>query len=131
MEIKMEARLPQNISNLRDLLLGASVAKSQAEMSSSVALVKNIEAPDTGNKATTDRDRKTRTEMSEQTAELLSMLNREVKFEILDDAGVVQIQVIDAGSGRVVRKIPADEVVRLLELMREQVSFDDGVEVWA
>jgi uncharacterized FlaG/YvyC family protein len=47
----------------------------------------------------------------------------------MEDAGVVQIQVIDARDGRVVRKIPADEVVKFIEGLREQL--DDHMDVWA
>jgi uncharacterized FlaG/YvyC family protein len=65
----------------------------------------------------------------DQTAELLSRFDRELKYEVMEDAGVVQIQVIDARDGRVVRKIPADEVVKFIEGLREQL--DDHMDVWA
>jgi uncharacterized FlaG/YvyC family protein len=67
--------------------------------------------------------------LMDQTAELLSRFDRELKYEVLEDAGVVQIQVIDNRDGRVVRKIPADEVVKFIEGLREQL--DDRVDVWA
>jgi uncharacterized FlaG/YvyC family protein len=64
-----------------------------------------------------------------QTAELLSIFDRELIFEVLEDVGVVQIQVIDANDGRVVRKIPADEVLKLIRAMKEKI--DDRVDVLA
>jgi uncharacterized FlaG/YvyC family protein len=64
-----------------------------------------------------------------QTAELLSIFDRELKYEVLEDAGVVQIQVIDANDGRVVRKIPADEVIKFIQAMKEKI--DDRVDVLA
>jgi uncharacterized FlaG/YvyC family protein len=67
--------------------------------------------------------------LMDQTAELLSRFDREVKYEVLKEAGVVQIQVIDVHDGRVIRKIPADEVVKFIEGLREQL--DDHMDVWA
>jgi uncharacterized FlaG/YvyC family protein len=67
--------------------------------------------------------------LMDQTAELLSRFDRELKYEVLENAGVVQIQVIDARDGRVVRKIPADEVIKFIEGLREQL--DDHMDVWA
>jgi uncharacterized FlaG/YvyC family protein len=67
--------------------------------------------------------------LMDQTAELLSRFDRELKYEVLENAGVVQIQVIDARDGRVVRKIPADEVIKFIESLREQL--DDRMDVWA
>jgi uncharacterized FlaG/YvyC family protein len=69
------------------------------------------------------------TELVKRSAELLSTFDRELKYEVKDDAGVVQIQVIDPRDGRVVRKIPADEVIKFLKHMKEQI--DDRVNVLA
>ena len=69
------------------------------------------------------------TDLAKRSAELLSTFDRELKYEMRDDAGVVQIQVIDARDGQVIRKIPADEVVKLIEAMKKQI--DDRVDVWA
>ena len=127
MEAKVAARARNSKSNPRDLLPNEPAANNKTETPSSVVLVKRIGAFDGGNYAALDR--KT---VSERTAELLSMLDRKVKFEVLEDAGVVQIQVIDAQDGKVVRKIPADEVIRFLELMKDRMErIDDGVDVRA
>ena len=123
--IRLEARPAINISHLRDLLLDGTVAKNQAELPSNAVLVQNIEAIYAESRAALDRK-------TENTTELLSILERELKFEILQDAGVVQIQVIDARDGKVLRKIPMDEVIRFLEFvknMKEQTG--DGVDVRA
>jgi flagellar protein FlaG len=57
-----------------------------------------------------------------RTSELVSMLDRDLKFEVHDDSGIVQIQVIDTTDGRVIRKIPADEVLKLVASIREKMS---------
>jgi uncharacterized FlaG/YvyC family protein len=59
--------------------------------------------------------------------ELFSMFDRKLKYEILEDSGIVQMQVIDASNGRVVRKIPADEVIKFIKAVKEQI--DDRVDV--
>ncbi|MDR2137797.1 MAG: flagellar protein FlaG [Synergistaceae bacterium] len=47
--------------------------------------------------------------------------DRELKFEVREEAGVVQLQVIDARDGRVVRKVPADEVLKFIETMKKKI----------
>ena len=74
-------------------------------------------------------DRETQKKALSRTAELLSVFDRKLKYEVLEDAGIVQIQVIDANDGRVVRKIPADEVIRFIEAIKEKI--DDRVDVLA
>ena len=67
-------------------------------------------------------------ELMDQTAELLSRFDRKLKYEVIEDAGVVQIQVIDGRDGRVLRKIPADEVVKFIAGLREQL--DSHMDMW-
>jgi flagellar protein FlaG len=68
------------------------------------------------------QDRETQREVLKRTSELASMLDRDLKFEVHEDSGIVQIQVIDTTDGRVVRKIPADEVLKLVAHIRERMS---------
>ena len=51
--------------------------------------------------------------------EALSPSNRHLKYEVIDEAGLVQVQVIDTADGNIVRKIPADEIVNLISRIRE------------
>jgi uncharacterized FlaG/YvyC family protein len=74
-------------------------------------------------------DHETRSKLMERTADLLSLFDRELKYEVLEEAGVVQIQIIDGRDGKVVRKVPADEVIKFLKAIKEQI--DDRVDVWA
>ncbi|MDR1378731.1 MAG: flagellar protein FlaG [Synergistaceae bacterium] len=74
-------------------------------------------------------NRETVADLTERAAELLSVFDRELKYEVLKEAGVVQLQVIDARDGRVVRKVPADEIIKLIQAMKEKL--DDRVDVWA
>ena len=64
-----------------------------------------------------------------RTADLLSIGDRGLKFEMLEDADIYQLQVIDMTDGRVIRKIPPDEVVKVIAHLKEQLS--DRVDVFA
>ena len=66
-------------------------------------------------------------EVLKRTAELLSIGDRGLKFEIMEDADIYQLQVIDMTDGRVVRKIPPDEVVKIIAHLKEQLSGLDVV----
>jgi uncharacterized FlaG/YvyC family protein len=69
-----------------------------------------------------DLDQETRRDVMKRMSELVSMLDRDLKFEVHEDSGIVQIQVIDTTDGRIVRKIPADEVLKLVASIREKMS---------
>jgi uncharacterized FlaG/YvyC family protein len=79
--------------------------------------------------AVSELDKESQKKALSQTVDLLSLFDRKLKYEVLEDAGVVQIQVIDANDGRVVRKIPADEVIKFILAMKEKI--DDRVDVLA
>ncbi|MDR1979942.1 MAG: flagellar protein FlaG [Synergistaceae bacterium] len=61
-------------------------------------------------------------EMLERAVGLALGFDRNLKFEIIKDAGILQIQVIDSSDGRVVRKIPADEVVKWVAQIKNMLS---------
>jgi len=65
-----------------------------------------------------------------RTAELVSIGDRGLKFEMVEEAGVYQLQVIDMSDGRVVRKVPPDEVLKMVAHLKEQL-LDDFVDVYA
>ena len=64
-----------------------------------------------------------------RTADLLSIGDRGLKFEMIEDADMYQLQVIDMSDGRVVRKIPPDEVLKIINHLKEQIN--DSVDVFA
>jgi uncharacterized FlaG/YvyC family protein len=86
-------------------------------------------ASDADTEAVSELNEESQKKALSQTVELLSVFERELKYEVLEEAGVVQIQVIDANDGRVVRKIPADEVVKFIKAMKEKI--DDRIDVLA
>ena len=58
---------------------------------------------------------KARAEMLDRAGEM-----RHLKYEIIDEAAIVQVSVINTGDGTVVRKVPPDKVVGLVKHIREQ-----------
>jgi uncharacterized FlaG/YvyC family protein len=106
---------------------GDAAAVAQAEAPASAA--PSADAANVSGNAEESFGKETLTEMMKQTIELLSAFDRKLKYEVREEAGVVQIEVIDDRAGRVVRKIPADEVVKLIAAMKEQLA--DRMEVWA
>lgn len=50
----------------------------------------------------------------EQWRVLTQQIERELRFSINESSGKVVIRVVDAGTGNLVRQIPADEVMALL-----------------
>ena len=52
----------------------------------------------------------------------MTLSSRHLKYEVIDEAGMVQIQVIETLDGNIVRKIPADEIVKLVSRIRETLN---------
>jgi uncharacterized FlaG/YvyC family protein len=135
MEVKeVKVVFPETFSSpdVRNESVWAGVPKvSKKDAQPEVVFVEDVQSVTETDPAELDKklDKKAVADLMERTSELLSVFDRELKYELQEEAGVVQIQVIDSRDGRVVRKIPADEVIKFLELMK--TNFDDRVDVWA
>ena len=70
-------------------------------------------------------------EMLEKALEAVAAMTprRNLKYEIIKEANLVQVQVVDSDTGDIVRKIPADEIVSLVEHIRH--ILDDRLDVKA
>lgn len=133
----MPSRLPDwRLSASRSVSISAP--QNGAKNPTFVRIVENIEALEAApavqeNSEAAKGPEADRKAMLEQTAELLSLLDRKVRFEVLEDAGLVQIQVIDSRDDSVIRRVPSDEVVRFLEFVKErmQEQIDEQLDVLA
>jgi uncharacterized FlaG/YvyC family protein len=125
MEIRLSTEIPpySGEDSPRKALRLESLRSAAMEQPPSVMKSSSFEA------VVPELDKDSQKKALSQTVELLSIFDRELKYEVLEDAGVVQIQVIDANDGRVVRKIPADEVIKFIQAMKEKI--DDRVDVLA
>ena len=102
---------------------------SPSQMPSAANAVKIQESTAINDKEAIARDKDGLQEVLQRTIDLVSMLDRSLKFEMIEEAGLYQIQVIDSSDGRIVRKIPSDEVVKLITHIKEKLS--DRVDVVA
>jgi uncharacterized FlaG/YvyC family protein len=127
MEVKLSPPETVPASNTRSgvfpNVFSQRALQNQPEVSSSAEIVKKAESDEKA------FDRKTLADITKLTVELLTTFDRELKYEVLEESGLVQIQVIDSRDGRIVRKIPSDEVVKFIEAIKEKI--DDRVDVWA
>ena len=59
-----------------------------------------------------------------KTLEVVDLLapRRHLKYEVIDEAEMVQIHVIDTDDGNVVRKIPADEIIELVKQIHKTLN---------
>ena len=72
----------------------------------------------------------TKKELQELTQKLnkeMAPLNPDIKFSYNDKVNELVVNVVDKNTDRVIRKIPSDEALRIMEKMRELVGalFDD------
>ena len=72
-------------------------------------------------------DKESRQKLLEQTDNLLTAFDRRLRFDVIEEAGILQIKVLDSRDGSVVRKIPADEVVRLVTHIRKKLLKEADV----
>ena len=47
---------------------------------------------------------------------------RHLKYEVIEDADIVQISVINSGNGKIIRKVPPDKIVSFIRKAREKDS---------
>jgi uncharacterized FlaG/YvyC family protein len=52
---------------------------------------------------------------------LLSAGDRGLKFKKIEDVGIYQLQVIDKNNGKVIRKVPPDEMLKIITHLRDRV----------
>jgi len=89
----------------------------------------------TANRTAEQMDRDDLKEVLGKTLEVVDLLapRRHLKYEVIDEADLVQVQVIDTDDGNVVRKIPADEIIELVKQIHKTLSkrLDESIDVTA
>lgn len=51
---------------------------------------------------------------------------RYLKYDIIEDADIVQVSVINSSDGKIIRKFPPDKVVSLVQKIRERILKKSG-----
>ena len=75
--------------------------------------------------AAEDMDRNDLKDVLDKTVEAVNLLappHRHLKYEVVDEAELIQVQVVNTDDGSIVRKIPSDDVVKLVEHLRKILS---------
>ena len=59
-----------------------------------------------------------------KTLEVVDLLcpRRHLKYEVIEDADLVQVQVVNSDDGSIVRKIPSDDIVKLVEQIHRMLA---------
>ena len=96
------------------------LGKQKPETAESVKLKLKAEAEQDHKDLTKDEQK----DLLKKTLELADMLNprRHLEYEVIEEADIVQVQVVNTDDGTVVRKIPSDEIVKLVEQIRSMLA---------
>ena len=77
-------------------------------------------------KVSDDKSRQTRQQSKfEQLAEKAKSM-RYLKYDLIEDADIVQVSVINSSDGTIIRKFPPDKVVSLVQKIREKLLIKSG-----
>lgn len=76
----------------------------------------------------TRKDEKQMAQLLEQAEKMANVFGRNLKFRYRKEADVYQVEVIDAQTDEIVRKIPSDEMVRFIENINDMLGalFDES-----
>ena len=63
-------------------------------------------------------------EALEKALEVVDLLcpRRHLKYEVIEEADLVQVQVVNSDDGSIVRKIPSDDIVKLVEQIHAMLA---------
>ena len=63
-------------------------------------------------------------DLLEKTLELVELIapKRHLEYEVIEEADIVQVHVVNTDDGTIVRKIPSDEIVKLVEQIRSMLA---------
>ena len=69
-------------------------------------------------------DRDAQKDVLEKVLEVVNLLapDRHLEYEVIEDADMVQIQVVNNEDGQVVRRIPADEIIAMVKQIHKALS---------
>ena len=51
--------------------------------------------------------------------ELMELFNRDLRFEKHEETGLIQISIVDRNDGKVIKQIPPDETLKVIERIQE------------
>ena len=96
------------------------LGKPKPETAESLKLKLKAEAEQDHKDLTKDEQK----DLLKKTLELADILNprRHLEYEVIEEADIVQVQVVNTDDGTIVRKIPSDEIVKLVEQIHAMLA---------
>ena len=58
----------------------------------------------------------------EQANKLIELFNRDLRFEIHDGTGIVQISIVERNDGKVVKQIPSDSLLDMIAKIKDIIG---------
>ena len=106
------------MKKLMERVKSVEIGKTKPETAASLELKANAEKEQGG---LTKDDEK---HLLEKTLELVELIapRRHLEYEVIEEANITQVQVVNTDDGSVVRKIPSDETVKLVEQIRAMLA---------
>lgn len=98
-----------------------SMDRAEASERNEGAVHAEARSAEQGNEAVRP-ERETVLELVRQAEENLAERGVALKFKVNEDADSIQVEVREAGSEKVIRKIPADEVVQLSKSIKDMAG---------
>ena len=107
-----------DMKKLMERVKSVEIGKSKPETAASLELKANAEKEQDG---LTKEDEKN---LLEKTLELVELIapRRHLEYEVIEEANITQVQVVNTDDGSVVRKIPSDEIVKLVEQIHAMLA---------
>ena len=110
-----------DLKKLTERMKNVELGKPKPETAESVKLKLKAEAEQEQQNGLTKDEEK---DLLEKTLELVKLIapKRHLEYEVIEEADIVQVQVVNTDDGTVVRKIPSDEIVKLVEQIRAMLA---------
>ena len=107
-----------DLKKLTERMKNVELGKPKPETAESVKV--KAEAEKDHKDLTKDEEK----DLLEKTLELVELIapKRHLEYEVIEEADIVQVQVVNTDDGTVVRKIPSDEIVKLVEQIRSMLA---------
>ena len=119
-----------NVGNVQKSMDYSSITKEDSKNIEKIETTQEIQKDKQDEEINKKQKELTKQELQELTQKLnkeMSPLNPDIKFSFNDKVDELVVNVVDKNTNKVIRKIPSDEALKIMEKMRELVGalFDD------
>ena len=120
----MDVRLTQggviSLGDMSPMTKGRTVSAREQDAAVNAA----VSAIDAAAAPVDEMDKNAQKDVLERTLEVVRLLapDRHLKYEVIDEVDMVQVQVVNTNDGNIVRKIPADDIIALVKHIHKTLS---------